>query len=612
MRIFKRILISLFILAFAQNIANAQNIHRSHGHTLVGELKYESDFTHWNYVNPQAPKGGDIVQYAIGDFDSFNPFILEGRAAAGIGGIYDSLMVGNLDELGSHYGQIAEWMEWPDDYSWVIFKIRDEARWHDGVPITPADVIFSLETIKTQGHPFYGQYFANFSLAEDIGTNQVRIQFESETINRELPHIAGQLPILPKHYWETRDFTKATLEPPLGSGPFRIKNFNAPSSITYELVEDWWGKDLPVNLGLYNFGTITYEYYLDQTVVLEAFKAGEYDFRSENSSKQWALDYDGPALENGLIIKTLIPNYSPQRMQGFYLNLRKNKFKDRTVRQALQYVMDFEWMNEKLFYGQYTRTRSFFQNQNLAATGTPGPLELEYLEPHRNQLPEEVFTMEYNPPLGDGTGNSRAMLMKASELLKEAGWVIQDGKLVDEYGDQMTIEILLISPAFERIAAPVLQSMEQLGIAASQRTVETAQYQERTQKFDFDIIVASPGMSNSPGNELRDLWGCEAANTEGAGNISGLCHPVVEDLIGKIIAAPDREHLVALSTALDRVLQWNYIAIPHWYIASYRFAYWDMFGRPDITPKYGVGTGAWWVIPDKKAAIDAGRAGLGN
>lgn len=613
MRIIGQFLAAIAVAALAAGSASAQNVTRSHGNTLVGELLYGPDFQHWSYVNPDAPKGGDVVQFAIGDFDSFNPFILEGRSAGGLGLIYDSLFVSNLDEMSAHYASLAEWMEWPEDNSWVTFKIRDEARWHDGVPITPADIIWTLDALKTKGHPYYGQYFKNLETAEDLGNNQVRITFNSEDLNRELPHIAGQLPVLPKHYWEEHDFTETTLEPPLGSGAYRIKSFDAPASITYELVEDYWGKDLPVNRGLNNFGTIRIDYYLDQTIALVGFMAGEYDFRSENNSKMWAVDYVSPAVEEGLIIQALIPDQSPQRMQGFFLNIRQDKFKDRKVREALQYVFDFEWTNNTLFYGQYKRTRSYFQNNaEMAAVGVPSKEELVYLEPHRAALPPELFTQEYAPPVSDGTGNNRAMLQRAQELLAEAGWTVQDGRLVDGFGEQMAIEVLLISPSFERIVGPIVQNMERLGIAASQRTVETAQYQERVQTFDFDVIVSSRGQSNSPGNEQRDFWSCESADTEGGGNLIGICDPVVEDLIEQIIAAPDREGLIAVSTALDRVLQWGYYVIPNWHINAFRMAYWDKFGRPETTPKFGVGTGTWWVDEDKVEAIAAGKSRLGN
>ena len=613
MHILGQFLAAMAVATLATGSANAQNVTRSHGHTLVGDLLYGPNFEHWTYVNPNAPKGGDVVQFAINDFDTFNPFILEGRSAAGLGLMYDSLFVSNLDELSAHYGSLAEWMEWPEDNSWVTFKIRDEARWHDGVPITPADVIWTLEALQRDGHPYYGQYFKNLAMAEDIGNNQVRITFNSEDLNRELPHIAGQLPVLPKHYWETQDFTQTTLEPPLGSGPYRIKSHDAPSSITYELVDDYWGKDLPVNRGLNNFGTIRIDYYLDQTIALVAFKAGEYDFRSENNSKMWAIDYASPALEAGLIIQDLIPDQSPSRMQGFFLNIRRDKFKDRKVREALQYVFDFEWTNETLFYGQYKRTRSYFQNnEEMEAVGLPSPAEMRYLEPHRAALPPELFNQEYAPPVSLGDGNNRAMLQKATLLLAEAGWTVQDGRLLDGSGQQMAIEVLLISPSFERIVGPVVQNMERLGIAATQRTVETAQYQERVQTFDFDIVVSSRGQSSSPGNEQRDFWSCESANTEGGGNLIGICDPVVEDLIEKIIAAPDRESLIAVSTALDRVLQWGYYVIPNWHINAFRLAYWDKFGRPETTPKYGTGTGTWWVDLAKVAAIAAGKSGLGN
>jgi microcin C transport system substrate-binding protein len=610
-------ILGLFAAALAAGFlvvgqASAQGVTRTHGHTLVGKLQYGPDFEHWRYVNPNAPKGGDVVQFTIGDFDSFHPFILEGRPGAGLGLMYESLFTSNLDELSAHYGLLAEWMEYPDDLSWVTFKIRDEARWHDGVPVSVDDIIWSLEILKTEGHPYYGQYFKNLARAEDLGGNQVRIYFETEDLNRELPHIAGQLPVLPKHYWESRNFAESTLDPPLGSGPYRIKDFDAPSSITYELVPDYWGKDLPANVGLNNFGTIRIDYYLDQTIALEAFKAGEYDFRSENNSKMWAVDYESPGLRDGLIVKRLIPNDSPAGMQGFFINIRQPQFQDRAVREALQYVFDFEWTNSTLFYGQYTRTRSYFENSELAATGMPGPAELAYLEPHRAALPPELFTQEYNPPVTQGDGNLRAMLQEAQTRLAEAGWTVEDGRLVDANGEQMRIEFLLISPSFERIVGPVVQNMERLGIDSSQRTVETAQYQERVETFDFDVIVSTRRQSLSPGNEQRDFWGCESAQTEGGGNIIGICDPVVEDLIEQIIAAPDRESLIAVSKAMDRVLQWGYYVIPNWHINSFRVAYWDTFGQPEATPRYGVGTSTWWVDPERVERIRSGKAALGD
>ena len=587
-----------------------QNTTVSHGITLVGELKYGPDFTHWDYVNPDAPKGGAVVQWSFGEFDSLNPFILKGRVAAGIGMQYEALMGGNLDELSSQYGLIAETMEVPDDLSYVIFHLRPEARWHDGTPITVDDVIFSVEILTSEAaHPGYQAYFKNLFSAEAVGPNSVKITFETDGLNRELPTIAGQLPVLSKAYWTTHDFGETTLEPWLGSGPYRIKSMDMPSSITWERVPDYWGRDLPMNVGLNNFATLRFDYYLDETVALEAFKAGEYDLRSENQSKRWAVDYVSPALDKGLIIKALIEDRSPTGMQAFFMNTRQPALADPLVRQALQYAFDFEWTNEALFFGAYTRTRSFFENSELAAVGLPSGLELEFLEQFRGQVPDEVFTTEYNPLETDGTGNAREQLLQARELLAEAGWTVQDGRLLNAAGDQMTLAFLLISPSFERIVSPVIQNLERLGIDASQRTVETAQYQERLDTFDFDIVVSTVRQSLSPGNEQRDMWSCESAETEGGRNLAGICDPVVDALIDLIIAAPDRESLIAYSKALDRVLQWSHYVIPNWHIRSFRIAYWDKFGRPEVTPAYGVGTSSWWVDPEKSAAIEAGKAG---
>ena len=611
----RRTAVTIAALAMAGLVAvpgtAQQNTTIMHGITLVGELKYGPDFTHLDYVNPNAPKGGDVVQWAFGEFDSLNPFILKGRTAAGIGLNYETLMTGNLDELSSQYGLIAETMEVPADLSYVIFHLRPEAHWHDGTPITVADVIFSLEILTGElAHPGYRAYFKNLVGAEQVGPNSVRINFESEDLNRELPTIAGQMPVLSKVYWSTHDFGETTLEPWLGSGPYKIKSLDTPSSITWELDPDYWGKDLPINIGQNNFGTIRFDYYLDETVALEAFKAGDYDLRSENQSKRWALDYNSPALDKGLIIKGLIDDRSPSGMQAFFMNTRKSALSDRKVREALQYAFDFEWTNHSLFFGAYTRTRSFFENSELAALGIPTGQELEILEQFRGRIPDEVFTTEYNPPKTDGSGNAREQLLIAQGLLAEAGWTVVDGRLVNANGEQMTLEFLFASSTFERIASPVIQNMERLGIAATQRTVETAQYQERVQTYDFDIVVSTVRQSLSPGNEQRDMWSCEARGTEGGRNLAGICDLVVDELINMIIAAPDRPTLIALSKAMDRVLQWSYYVIPNWHIRSFRIAYWDKFGHPDVTPNYGVGTSSWWIDPAKDDFIRTQKAGL--
>ncbi len=579
----------------------------SHGNSLHGDLKYPTDFTHFDYANPDAPKGGKIRQYSIGTFDTLNPYILKGVSAAGLGLMFDGLTSSAADEASSAYGQIAETIETPDDYSWVTFTLRKEARWHDGTPITADDVVFSFETIMAKGHPFYRNYFKSIAKAERLGRHQVKFTFSGD-LNRELPHITGQLPILSKAYYSKVDFSKTTLVPPLGSGPYKIIDIDPGRSITYERVKDYWGKDLAVNKGQHNFDTIRYDYYRDETVALEAFKSGEYDFRQENASKVWATGYDVPAVRHGLIKKQMVRHQSPTGMQALVFNSRRPQFSDRKVRQALAYAFDFAWTNKNLFYGQYTRTRSYFSNSELAATGLPSTAELNYLAPHRATLPSEVFTQEYQPPESDGSGNIRKNLRIAKKLLAEAGWVVKGGKLVNTAtGQAMTMEVLLVSPAFERIMLPMVKNLKRLGVETTVRTVDPAQYQNRLNEFDFDAIVSTFGQSLSPGNEQRDFWASYNANTKGSRNFIGVKDPAVDDLIEKIIAAPDRKELIAATRALDRVLLWGHYVIPQWHIQSFRIAYWDRFGRPLATPKYSLGFFTWWIDPAKDAALQAAR-----
>lgn len=601
-----RLLITVLLPFLAVLPATAQEAPRpAHGVAMHGDLKYGPDFTHFDYADPAAIKGGTVTFASIGTFDSLNPYILKGVPAAGLSLVFRSLTTQSEDEAFSEYGDIAESIIMPEDRSWVAFDLRPEARWQDGVPITVEDVIFSLDILKTKGHPFYRAYYKNVVKAEKVGERRVKFTFEGGT-NRELPLIVGQLPILPKHYFEGRDFARATLDPPVGSGPYRIKKVDPGRTIVYERVENWWGADIPVNKGRYNYDEVRYEYYRDSDVALEAFKAGQYDIRLENTAKLWATGYDGPALKKGWIKKDEIPFEGSAGMQGFVFNTRRSIFKDPRVRRALAYAFDFEWTNKTLFYGAYTRTESYFANTELAARGLPGPKELELLEPFRDRLPPEVFTEEYRAPRTDGSGNIRKNLRIALKMLREAGWRVKDGVLTnEETGEQMRFEILLVSPAFERIAGPFVKNLKRLGIEARIRTVDTSQYQNRLDNFDFDMIVAVWGQSLSPGNEQRNYWSCEAAKTPGSRNYAGICDPVVDYLIGKIIEAPTREDLVAATRALDRVLLWGHYVIPHWHTRVIRVAYWDKFGRPEITPRYGLDLFAWWIDPEKVAALEA-------
>jgi len=580
----------------------------SHGLAMHGDLKYPAGFKNFEYTNPAAPKGGTVRLNAVGTFDSFNSFIVKGNGAAGVGFIYDNLMHGSADEAFSQYGQLAESIEVPKDRSWAAFTLRAEAKWHDGKPVSVADVIWTFNTLTTKGTPFYRFYYGNVADVVQTGPRTVRFNFKPGE-NRELPLILGQLTILPKHYWQNRDFTKTTLEPPLGSGPYKIESFEAGRSITYTRIKDWWGENIPVNRGQYNFDTIRYDYYRDSTVALLAFKGGEYDYRAENSSKAWATAYKTPNVEKGLIRKVEINHNRSSGMQAFVMNTRRDLFKDRRVRKALAYGFDFEWSNKNLFYGQYSRTRSYFDNSELAATGVPEGDELKLLEPYRGRIPDEVFSQSYNPPKNDGSGNVRRNLRSGGRLLTEAGWRIKDNKRVHEKtGKPLEFEVLLVSPLFERIVLPFAKNLEKLGVAVRVRTVDPSQYRRRIDTFDFDVIVGGAGQSLSPGNEQRSYWGSTAADIEGGRNTIGIKDPVIDELIEKVIAAPDRKALVASVKALDRVLQWGHWVIPHWHAKYDRVAYWDKFGRPRITPIQGNQFLAWWVDPKKEEALKSNIA----
>lgn len=576
-----------------------------HAVALHGEPKYPPNFAHFDYADPAAPKGGSVRLAEIGGFDSLNPFILKGTAAAGLGRTFDTLAVQSDDEPFTEYGLVAESILRDPDNRWVEFRLRPEARFHDGSPVTAEDVAFTLELLKTRGHPFYRAYYKDVARAVVKDPHTVRFEF-STADNRELPLIVGQLPVLPRAWWRERDFTRTTLEPLLGSGPYRVEKVDPGRSITYRRVPDYWAAALPVNRGRHNFDEIRIDYYRDDTVALEAFKAGEYDFRLENVAKNWAVGYDGPALREGLIRKEEIPHQRPTGMQGFVFNTRKPLFADRRVRWALAHAFDFEWANKNLFYGAYTRTTSYFSNSELAARGLPSEAERALLEPYRDRLPPEVFTRAYEPPSTDGSGNLRRNLRTAARLLKEAGWVVKNGHLVNaRSGEPFDFELLLVSPSFERVALPFRRNLKRLGIEMRVRTVDPAQYQKRLDEFDFDMVVATFGQSLSPGNEQRDYWTRAAADTPGSRNLAGVRDPVVDALVERIIHAPDRESLVTATRALDRVLLWGHYVIPHWHLRSFRVAYWDQFGRPAVTPKYGLGFDTWWVDPERASRLQS-------
>ncbi len=589
----------------------AAEVVKSHGLTLVGKLGYPPDFPHRSYVNPDAPKGGTVKLHQIGSFDSFNPYIVKGESVS-LGFVVETLMTSPLDEISAEYGLIAETVEVPDDLSYAIYNLRPEARFHDGKPVTADDVIFSLDILRKRGQPSYRFYYRNISKVERLGRHRVKFHFSGPP-NRELPQIVGQIPVLPRHYWEGRAFEQTTLEPPLGSGPYRIVRFEAGRFVEFERIRDYWGAHLPINRGMHNFDRIRIDYYRDQTVALEAFKANEYDYRSENSSKDWATGYAFPAVGAGLVRKEEVPHARPTGMQAFAFNLRRAKFRDIRVREAIGLAFDFNWSNKNLFYGQYNRTKSFFSNSELAASGPMTPAEKALLEPFRGRIPEAAFTRQFTPPATDGSGNIRRNLRRAIGLLKEAGWAIRDNRLIDpRTGDAMEIEFLLVSPAFERIVAPFVRNLRRLGIASRIRVVDSSQYINRLRAFDFDMVVTGWGQSESPGNEQRGFWSSEAAGREGSRNLVGIRNPVVDALIEKLIAAPDRANLVAATRALDRVLLWNHYVVPHWHIRFDRVAYWDKFGKPAKSPKYGNDFLSWWIDPARAASIEERKRKLGG
>ena len=570
-----KIITLIFTFTLIFQLKAQANTNISHAIAMHGEPKYSKDFENVEYINPNSIKGGSIVRSAIGTYDSFNPFILKGTSAAGIGGLYETLTTGSSDEAFTEYGLLAETIEWPDDRSWVSFTLRNEAYWHDGKKITADDVVWTFNTLMEKGHPFYKYYYGDVKEVIKEQENKVRFNFTTNT-NKELVLIVGQLPVLPKHYWENKNFEETSLEIPIGSGPYKIKSFDSGRSITYELDQNYWGfgASIPIKIGKDNFGTIRYDYYKDRGIEREAFKSGEIDFFSENSSKEWATAYDINAVNEGLIKKELISHENPQGMQGFAFNIRKDKFKDRRVRKALSYAFDFEWSNKNLFFDAYKRTDSFFENSELASSGLPSKEELNYLNPYFDVLPKEIFTEEYTNPVTDGSGYMRMQLQEASKLLEESGWELVDGKLLhSSTKEPFEFEILLRSPAFERIVFPFKDNLEKLGIIAEVRTIDSAQYQKRMETFDFDMVVQTFGQSLSPGNEQRNFWGSDAADTDGSRNVVGIKNYAVDGLIESLINASDREELITITKALDRVLLWNYYVIPQWHISSYRVLY---------------------------------------
>ncbi|MBJ2254408.1 ABC transporter substrate-binding protein [Pseudomonas sp. MF6784] len=586
------------LLFCAQAVAAPQ-----HALTLYDEPpKYPANFKHVDYVNPDAPKGGTFREAAMGSFDSLNPFISKGVPADNITLVYDTLAQQGLDEPITEYGLIAGKIEKAPDNSWVRFYLRPEARFHDGHPVHAEDVVFTFETLITQGSPIYRTYYAD--VAEVIAEDPLRVLFKfKHTSNRELPLILGQLPVLPKHWWAGRDFAKSSLEIPLGSGPYKVAEVKPGRSIRYERVKDYWGKDLPVNKGLYNFDYRVSDYYRDSTVALEALKAGQFDYWQEMTAKNWANAYNVPAVAEGRLIKEELPNGNPTGMQGFVFNIRKPMFQDVRVRKAISLLMDFEWTNKQLFNGAYTRTRSYFENSDMAATGLPSPAELAILEPLRGRIPDEAFTQAFAPAKTDASGMIRTQQREAYQLLQEAGWRIVDDKMVDTTGKPVSIEFMLAQTDFERILLPFKRNLADLGIELVIRRVDVSQYVNRVRSRDFDMMVGSFPQSSSPGNEQREFWQSSSADKPGSRNYIGLKDPAIDELVEQLINADSRNSLVAHAKALDRVLQFGYYVIPNWHIKTYRVAYWNHLGHPKVPPRYDVGIATWWIKPDQAPAV---------
>jgi microcin C transport system substrate-binding protein len=603
------LLIGTAALAAGSSGAHADEVWRK-STSLIGTPKYPDDFKHYDYVNPDAPKGGTLHQAVNGTFDSLNPYIVTGTPAAGLAGfgggmLYDTLMEQSTDQSSTAYGLIAEALSFPADFSWVKFRLNPAAHWHDGTPITADDVVWSFQAVKAQS-PLYNKYYNDVAKAEITGEREVIFTF-AHPGNRELPSIMGDLVVLPKHWWEgtdasgkKRDISKTTLEPPLGSGPYKIETASPGRSIAWSRVVDYWGKDLPVRVGRNNFDRIQYDYYRDQNSVWEAFKKGGLaDYRQENRIGRWVQEYNFPAVTRKDVIQQSFPYHAIGRMQGYVLNERKPKFQDIRVRQALTYAFDFETLNRTLFFSRYKRINSYFAGIDLASTGIPQGEELDILNGVKDLVPPELFTQPFILPAYETPQAGRDNLRKALALLQEAGWVLKGPKLVNaKTGEPFTIEFLQTDPSYEKIDSPFIQNLKRIGIDASLRVIDSSQYQERVNNFDFDVVWDVISQTQSPGNEQRDMWGSASAAIPGSRNLSGIKNPAVDKLIDRIIFSKDRDDLIAASHALDRVLLWNYFMIPHWYSDTINIAYWNKFGIPAKQPDYvGVDTDSWWIDP---------------
>jgi microcin C transport system substrate-binding protein len=587
----------------------AHSAKKTHGLSAFGALKYAADFKHFDYVNPDAPKGGRLATIGTGavlTFNSFNPFIIRDDAAQGLDFLFDSLMVRAEDEPDAMYGLIAHAAEIAEDRRSVTFHLRPEARFRDASPLTARDVIFSFEKLRdpAKAHPRFATPLRDVVKAEALDDHTLRFGFQGDNL-RDLPLIVASLPIASKAFYAEDDFYKPSLKVPMGSGPYDIGAYKTGTNITYKRRPDYWAADLPVNRGRYNFDEIRYEYYRDRTAGLEGFKAGAYDLREEFTSKSWSTEYDIPQVRDGRIKLATLPDERPAGAQGFFINTRLDKFADRRLRKALDYAFDFEWTNKNLFYGLYKRTDSYFVNSDLKAEGPPSEAELKLLEPFRDQLPPEVFGEPYAPPVSDGSGRDRRQLSAASKLLREAGWTVNDrGVRVNAKGEPLTIELLMEDPGVERIFAFYIEKLKSLGIKASIRNIDAAQYQVRLKDFDFDLDMSRFVLGQTPGPEMRNYWSSEAARTKGSQNLPGIADPVVDRLIDVILQAKSRDELRAAARALDRVLRAGHYWVPQWYKAAHHLAFWDRYSWPRTKPKYARGVlDTWWYDAEKAAKL---------
>jgi microcin C transport system substrate-binding protein len=611
-----RTLFALLLLTGAPAVAETP-IH-SHALTILGTPALPADFPYFPYVNPDAPKGGDIVFGMTGSFDGFNPYILRGNAALGIGAIWqpgvggtasgtagghvwESLLTGSADEIDTGYGHLAASIEMPADRMWIAFEIRPEARFADGHPVTAEDVVWTFNTLMEKGRPSVRVAYADVRDVVAEGERRVVFHFKTNQ-NREMPLAVGGLPVLPKHWWATRDFTKPLTEPPLGSGPYKVESFELGRTVTYVRDPNWWARDRPTGRGLFNFDHVRIEYFRDPTVLFQAFKAGQIDYRQENISKQWRTAYDFPAVEHGMVRKEEIRHALPLGIQGWVFNTRRTQFKDARVREALGQVFDFEWMNKNLFFGVYQRTTSYFGNTANESKGLPDAAELKLLEPFKAQIPPAVFTEPFTLAATDGSGNNRDGLRRALALLKDAGWTIKDRKLVDADGKQMNFTILLNDPTLERIALPYQQWLQRLGVEVGIRTVDSAQFERLTDDFDFDMTTMI-----YPGADLRDSYSCLGAKTEGSSNLAGVCDTAIDALVDIAINAQDRPSLNAAVRAMDRLLLRGWYMVPNWSDTKFKIATWNRFARPTTAIRTGFVLDSWWLDPALATKTDAAR-----